>query len=349
MTETNPNEMMSSTNETVTVDTLIEPEKISEYSTIPVSSQLLVLATLLLFIFGIGFVPHLMRNHNPTTPSELILSEANLPAAVSDNLNSATNPFQALSLDADAAFVYDVTTAEVLYAKEPDTVLPLASLTKLMTALLAYELAHTNTDVAISVEALLQYGNDGLRDGEKFSLVDLIDFTLMTSSNDGAFALAEVIGTSLDSDRPAAAFVQAMNVRATEIGLLNTSFRNPTGLDISDTEGGAYGTSRDLAILMTHILREHPIILERTTMRLAPIESTTGVHQSANTNQDVSNIPGIIGSKTGFTSLAGGNLVIAFDAGLNRPVVAVVLGSSWTGRFSDVERLAEAAQTAILQ
>ena len=71
--------------------------------------------------------------------------------------------------------------------------------------------------------------------------------------------------------------------------------------------------------------------------------------QAVNTNERIADIPGLIGSKTGFTRLAGGNLVIAYDAGLNRPIVIAVLGSTRKGRFSDVTTLINATAHVLTQ
>jgi D-alanyl-D-alanine carboxypeptidase len=325
----------------------VEAEQPAPHVAVPVSSQLLVLAVLLLMVFGAGIIPTILadrdtgRTGNTATVPHASQSETSEQAA------AATDPFTELNLTAEAAYLFDITTGDVLYRENEDAILPLASLTKLMTAMLAYELASADTSITVSVEALLQDGANGLRDGETFTLIDLIDFTLLTSSNDAAFAIAEVVGATLDPADPATAFVQAMNIRARELGLTNTSFRNPTGLDISEDEAGAYGTARDIATLMTYIAANHPLILERTREVQTAVPSTAALHDAMNTNQRVTNIPGVIGSKTGFTTLAGGNLAVVFDAGLNRPVVAVVLGSSWSGRFYDVETLSTAARQAL--
>jgi D-alanyl-D-alanine carboxypeptidase (penicillin-binding protein 5/6) len=167
----------------------------------------------------------------------------------------------------------------------------------------------------------------------------------MSSSNDGAFALASAAGNVLKPNSGAHSFVEAMNIRAEEIGLHETYFRNPTGLDISETEAGAYGSARDMAFLMEYIVKNEPDILTFTREDVARVYSKTGgFHDAENTNDYIDEIPGLIGSKTGYTDLAGGNLVVAFDAGLNRPIVVVVLGSSQEDRFTDVMELVNAAK-----
>lgn len=95
-----------------------------------------------------------------------------------------------------------------------------------------------------------------------------------------------------------------------------------------------------MAFLMEYIVLNEPDILTFTREDRTRVYSDTGqYHDAENTNYYVDKIPGLIGSKTGYTDLAGGNLVIAFNAGLNRPVVAVVLGSTLQERFTDIAKL----------
>lgn len=311
----------------------------------PVGGQLAILGVILLAIFSTSAVPKILANFkegNDTAAEHVRTAETNeiQPADLS--------AFDDVSIEGAAAFVWDVRTQRVLYEKNPDEEMPLASITKLMTALVAYEIIARDTTVAVPHMAILQDGDSGLMDGETFSLGALADLTLMTSSNDGAFAIATAAGALLDDEEPAATFVEAMNIRADELGLTQTYFRNPTGLDISESDAGAYGSARDVAFLMEHILETKPAMLEATTDANSLFYNDAGAyHEAENTNYVVEHIPGLIGSKTGYTTLAGGNLAIAFDASLNRPIIVVVLGSTYDGRFADVLRLSEAAREAI--
>lgn len=311
-------------------------------SSMPVGRQLLVLGGLLTFIFAFGVF--------------LSLEEAEeFPGEQVANVNEVTNiitpaapgtTFDEVYLEAKSAIVIDLKSGEVMYERAPDEVLPLASITKLMTALVASEIVDQNKSIKVSSAATLQSGDDGLRVGDTFSFANLTDLVLMSSSNDGAYALAASVGEALSEIDPATAFVKAMNVRAKELGLTSTYFRNPTGLDITETEAGAYGSARDVAKLMSYLVQNEPELLESTTKRSAYIyDSAGGLHDAENTNPVVESIPTTIGSKTGYTTLAGGNLTVAFNAGIDRPIVVVVLGSSHQGRFSDVLQLVEAART----
>ena len=98
-----------------------------------------------------------------------------------------------------------------------------------------------------------------------------------------------------------------------------------------------------MAVLFEYTLKNHPNILEATRYENLEFKSTELAYQASNTNPFINQIPGIIASKTGFTDLAGGNLVVAYDAGLNRPIIISVLGSSQDGRFSDTLKLVGAS------
>lgn len=249
-------------------------------------------------------------------------------------------------VEATSAFVYDVRSDTVLFAKNETEVHSLASITKLMTALLVTELIDRHdVVVTISDEAVEQYGNSGLRVGERITADNLNQYALLSSSNDAAYALAHSVGEDLLPGEGSQAFVDAMNVRAIELGLSETVFQNPTGLDVSTVESGALGTAQDVSDLMAYLVKEHSSLLAPTQNIEEVIYNETGeFHRAANTNPLVRSIPNLLGSKTGYTDLAGGNLVVAFDAGFDRPIIVTVLHSSWNGRFRDVEYLIEATR-----
>src|SRR5581483_3239330 len=101
---------------------------------------------------------------------------------------------------------------------------------------------------------------------------------------------------------------------------------NGTGLDIDSEQAGAYGTARDIATLAGKLLEKAPDIAGATIEPSISIRSEEGVlHNEQNTNQDVVHVPGILLSKTGYTDLAGGNLVVVYDAGIGHPIAVVVL------------------------
>ncbi len=248
-------------------------------------------------------------------------------------------PFTNVSIEGQSALVFDVEHDQVLYAKNSSSSYPLASITKVMTALVATERLEKKTLIPITASALATDGESGLQEGEKWELSDLVDFMLVASSNDAAAAIAEYV----EADQ-GQSFVALMNTRAANLGMTKTHFDNPTGLDFEDGRPGARGTSRDIATLFTYVLSKHPSIMEATRRSVINRLSDSNIaHHLNNTNTITAEIPGLLASKTGFTDTAGGNLAIAFDAGLNQPMIVVVLGSSTEGRFHDIIKLVEAA------
>lgn len=252
------------------------------------------------------------------------------------------DPFKDARITAKAAFVYDVRTGEWLFARNEEVQLPLASLTKLMTAFIALERLDADTEVVIGKRSILVEGDSGFKAGERWNLKKLIEYTLITSSNDGAHAIAAAASAVGESE-----FAREMSERSQAIGMAQTYFVNSTGLDQGNASGG-YGSARDVAVLLSYILREHPEVLDGTSEEEIVLKSASKIYTAKNTNTAVGSVPGLIGSKTGFTDLAGGNLAIAFDAGLNHPVIVVVLGSTTEGRFDDVLTLSSLAREKLI-
>jgi D-alanyl-D-alanine carboxypeptidase len=252
--------------------------------------------------------------------------------------------FDNVELIAEAAIVYDVVGNKELFVKNPDTSLPLASLTKVMTALIANKQLDNDSSIRIGLQYLKPEGDSGLIVGDTWQAKNLRDFTLMTSSNDGAFALAAVaVAKNLpNAEVDDSEFIKEMNTLSSEIGMTNSRFYNEHGLDETREKGGAYGSARDMATLFSYALKNYPEVLEATRYKNLHFKSAAMVYSAENTNLLVDQIPNLIASKTGYTDLAGGNLIVAFDAGLNRPIIIAVLGSSQEGRFSDTLKLVEA-------
>jgi len=167
---------------------------------------------------------------------------------------------------------------------------------------------------------------------------------LIASSNDASTAIANASGRNIqgDSDRdPYALFIEKMNQKAREIGLEHASFQNSSGLDlVNGTQPSAVGSPRDVAKLFSYALLKYPEILNHSRFGSHSVVSLNGRNfRVENTNDLARTIDGLLASKTGFTSQAGGNLAIVVDVGFMRPVIIVVLGSTREGRFADVETL----------
>lgn len=253
--------------------------------------------------------------------------------------------FANINIEAKSAIVKDLNTGEILFEKNSDVPLPLASITKIMTAI-TFEKFSDKEILEISFNDLNEYGDNLLFAGEKFYKKDLLDFTLITSSNDAAAALASnafnIYNPTTNSNDSRQFFVDQMNETAREIGMTKSYFLNPTGLDNGVNVAGAHGSAKDVATMIEYALKKYPELLESTKNSSIKIRSIDGaVHSATNTNEVIDSLPNIVASKTGFTDIAGGNLAVVIDPGLNRPVIIVVLGSSEKGRFSDVSNLAD--------
>lgn len=264
----------------------------------------------------------------------------------------ASRAFPEVNLTAKSAYVYDIRTKTVLFAKNENTRMSLASLTKVMSALVADDLSSPEGTITINQDALTAEGDSGLYRDERWLLKDILDFSLLSSSNDGIRAVALSLGAlssaTASQEEIINDFVREMNKKAGEIGLMNTYFRNETGLDESEVRGGAYGTARDMSSLMQYILEHKPELLSATSEPNGVFASIDErLHTAKNTNSITNQIPGLIASKTGATDTAGGNLVIVFDPELGRPIVVSVLGSTEKGRFADVEALVGASMEYI--
>ena len=259
----------------------------------------------------------------------------------------ASDHFLGIGLEAQSVYVFDLSSRRVLFEKNAFEPRPLASLAKLMTALLAEELIPPGVFVPISQEAIRQEGDSGFVAGEKFKKEDLRDFMLVASSNDAAYAFAKFLGEGIGGGQKAAVskFVALMNERARGLEMFRTSFLTPHGLDqiINHQRiSGANGTAYETALLAEYLFKTYPQILAATRSPEIKIASEEGRELLApNTNRAAGIIPQLIGAKTGFTDLAGGNLVFIFDAGFSRPVVVSLLGSSENGRFEDARKIVE--------
>src|SRR3989344_1567444 len=265
----------------------------------------------------------------PTAPKSETsdASSGSLTSVVSPTINA----FAQVPLAAKAAIVYDLTTGETLYEKNADAQLPLASLTKLLTVYAALAVLSPETPITIPESAV---SVDGLRTfsvGQTFSLSDLSRLTLTASLNDGAVAIA-----SATAERESRSQSEMLAGAAASLNLSQTYAVNGSGLDVNAIISGGYGSARDLARLAGIIVEKAPDIAIATTQSFAKAVSVGGTLFSVkNTDPIIGSIQRLLLSKTGYTDLAGGNLALVFDAGINHPVAVVVLGSSLKERFTD--------------
>jgi serine-type D-Ala-D-Ala carboxypeptidase (penicillin-binding protein 5/6) len=266
------------------------------------------------------------------------LDSKNQSASVAESVPTVTLADNALI--ARAAVLYDLGSSRVLYQKNANEALPLASLTKLMAVETVLSQRSPNTLIQITQQALRSYGDSGLKAGETVELGDLIKFALVASSNDAMEAAAGSLG-----EDP----IVAMNAAAQTLGLSKTHFNNATGLDVDARTSGAYGSAYDVARLAGIFYKHHPNFFELTTKPEISISSSQrGKELTAEaTALPLQSIPGFVAAKTGYTDLAGGNLVAVFDLEPGRTVIAAVLGSTRNGRFSDIETLIKTARQSL--
>lgn len=247
---------------------------------------------------------------------------AQISAPIREITIISPSPRPAMDLEAKAALCFRSAATgkeKIIFEKNADGILPIASLTKLMTArvvLKNHEIYNPSRIVFISAAAAGQpdvpvFGN--LLFGENRTVKELLDLMLFYSSNDAAYALAELMGES--------EFVDAMNRTAQKIGLSNTEFFNSTGLDLDD-ERANFSTARDLLALSKNILEFYPEIFA--------ITKTPGFYRTQNGIFDFALWEGqtLVGGKTGYTEKAGGCMVAVFDDADGWRHIGILLGSA---------------------
>ncbi len=262
--------------------------------------------------------------------------------------------FATVKLQAQSAYVYDIATHQVLYTLNPDAERPLASLTKIMMALTVSEVLSPDSSITIPYDTASPGSAEILTKGSVWPMQDVLSFTLIASSNQGADILADAANDAIHAKYPQSpalgATVWRMNNIAQGLGLTSMIFSNDNGLDLTTTESGAYGSARDVGTLVAYAASTSLPRFAATTKSTMTFKNADGITATAyNTDTALGAIPGIIMGKTGYTDLAGGNLAVVFDAGVGHPVVAVVMGSTEDGRFSDMKQLVSAAIAAMNQ
>ncbi len=251
-----------------------------------------------------------------------------------------TNAFAGVAVRAKAFVVYDIVNGKVIAGKNETEVLPLASITKIMTAVSALMHNKPNTKITILPASIEGAYDLGLKKNQTWTLSELLKYTLIFSSNDGAQAIADTLGGR-------SAFVAQMNRDAVALNL-PLIFTQPAGLD-KDTVLGGEGSALSVAKLFVIAIKEFPAILDATTKTRGTFTASTGkISGIPNTNQEIENLFGAEASKTGFTNNAGGNLAVVVDIAVGHPVVIVVLGSTKEERFTDMKILYKTLQKSII-
>ena len=223
-----------------------------------------------------------------------------------------------LEVNAEAAVVMDADSGRLLYAQNPDKRLANASTTKIMTALLTLEQPDQDRYFTVDSDAIQVEGTTmGLQPGDSVTLHQLAAGMLLPSGNDAANAAAVEIAGSEE------AFVRLMNQRAAELGLENTQYRNPSGLDAE----GHYSSARDLAALAAHALENEDFadIVSKQEIRMA-FGNPPYNRSLYTTNKLLERYPYAIGVKTGYTDDAGLCLVTAAEKDGTRLIIVTLNG-----------------------
>ena len=229
-------------------------------------------------------------------------------------------------VEAEAYYVQNGVTGEVLAAEDARERLPMASITKLMTALVALEHASPDSVATVSQRtASIGESTINLRPGERVSLRDLIRAALVQSANDAANAIAAFVGRG-----SVGRFVELMNARARSLGLADTHFVNPDGLDAP----GHVSSARDVTRLARIAMRD-PFI--RETVRL--VDATAAGRRLHTWNDLLSTFPNLLGVKTGHTNGAGWSQVAAARGGGVTIYATLLGGETREGRNSDLTQL----------
>ena len=229
-------------------------------------------------------------------------------------------------LSAQSVIVLDLDSNTSLYEKNPDLSLLPASITKLVTALVALESFDLNAVFTFNGQ-FIDGQKMGLVRGESVKVIDLVNALLVYSANDAAYLLAENYPGGVEG------FVLAMNKKASDLGAVNTHFENPTGFD----GGNHKTTARDLVLIAKAAL-ENPEIKAIVRKKEINIESADGKikHHLVSTNKLLGEVDGVLGLKTGWTENARENLITYYEKDDHR-LLFILLGSQ--DRFGETKEL----------
>ena len=249
-------------------------------------------------------------------------------------------------LYAQAAVLMDADSGRILFEKNGQEVLAMASTTKIMTCILALEKGKSDDVVTASELAASQPKvHLGMQAGEQFKLGDLLYSLMLESHNDSAVAIAEHIGGSIEE------FAKMMNAKAKELGCNDTYFITPNGLDATDENGIHATTASELARIMSYCITESPKKEEFLSITAMPSHSFTNVEGSrtfgcSNHNSFLTMMEGAISGKTGFTGKAGYCYVGALERD-GRTFVVALLACGWPNnknyKWKDTLKLMEYA------
>lgn len=301
--------------------------------------RILLFSGAFIILLGIALFTLILRNGAITQHVSLIsplphIFDKNHPSvlASSEFWRPDMTPHQRMSkpdLTAQSAIAYDLTTNTLLYSKNYTQKLPIASLTKIMTALVAFENESLDKKITVSHSASTIGENVmGLSEGEVLPLKDLLYGLILPSGNDSAEAIAQ--GSTVGRDN----FIFLMNKKAQDLGLTNTNFTNPSGLE---GDGDQHSTAYDLLVITRYALMNKKFAdLVATFEYEIPADADSKAYHLFNDTNLLSTYPGVKGVKTGFTNEAGMCLITYLEYEGHK-IIAVVLNS--TNRREEMKQL----------
>ena len=295
-------------------------------------------AALLIWVFGAP-----LKNVSTTDEEKQKFQLKGTPTALTDFMPPAFVVFKdsenflpkrnwsapVLEIQAEAAIAARPDFRRIYYNKNMEMRRPIASLTKLMTAIIVLENYDLNDVIKISRENAEPEGSrDDLRPDEKITVRSLLSIMLINSSNNAALALAD----------KRTDFISLMNKKAKDLGLYNTHFVNADGVDNEEN----YSSALDVVKIFSYFINTRPEILEILKTKNMVIYSVDGKieHRLLNTNEFLGKLSEVVAGKTGYTDKAGGSLLLLISGlsfGNKENIITVVLGSS--DRFGESKKL----------
>lgn len=252
--------------------------------------------------------------------------------AMAPATGAAAEPLDAPEVTAGSVYAYNIATGDIIYDVNADERRPVGSLAKLMTALVTLDHRAPDEEVVITEADMVPagYSTMWLQAGDTLTVAQLLTGVLLPSGGDAARALARDIGAGLsgsdDPDIAVAAFVEAMNGRAAELGLGDTRFANPDGEDAD----GAWSTAHDIALMFGEV-QEYALltgILAQTEYGFVSVGPERRAYSGLTTNELAGQYR-VTGAKTGSTEAAGGCLVLSRTANQEQTrVIIALLGSN---------------------
>jgi serine-type D-Ala-D-Ala carboxypeptidase (penicillin-binding protein 5/6) len=265
----------------------------------------------------------------------VFLATIALPVAAAPGFGGASSVARNVEppeVTAQSVFSYDLATGITLYEKNAHEQMQIGSTVKVATALVVMKYGNSADQVLIEegdTVDIAVYSNMQLQAGDTLTVGTLLYGLLLPSGNDGAMALARHVGSQIcecdDRDASLDAFVTAMNDYAAELGLENTRFTNPSGIDASQT----YSTAHDIGILFGELMKNEKLagIMAEPAYSFYSVGPEARNYQSSTTNQLLGQL-GVVGGKTGTTEEAGGCVVLAREVnGGSNTVITAILGA----------------------